>query len=64
MEVVKKKSKLWYVVPLVTQIFGGVVVYFILRKSDNKLARNCLKVGIINSGIQVSASILGKIFFS
>jgi hypothetical protein len=42
----KKASYLWYALSIVFAIIGGVIAYFVLRKSDPKKARNCLLLGI------------------
>ena len=42
----KKRSNFWYLLPLVFAIFGGVIAYFVLRKTDPSKARNCLLIGI------------------
>jgi len=42
----KKRSLLWYVLPVFFQIVGGLVVYYKLRKNDATTARNSLLVGI------------------
>jgi len=46
---VKKRSPLWYELPLLFAIIGGVIAYLIIRKDDPKRARNCLYIGIILS---------------
>lgn len=43
---VQKRSNFWYLLPLVFAIFGGVIAYFVLRKTDPSKARNCLLIGI------------------
>jgi len=45
----KKRSPLWYELPIFFSIVGGAVAYFIIRKDDPKRARNCLYIGIIFS---------------
>jgi len=42
----KKRSLLWYVLPVFFQVIGGLVVYYKLRKSDATTARNSLFVRI------------------
>jgi len=55
----KKASYLWYVLPIVFAIIGGVIAYFVLRKSDPKKARNCLLLGIgmVVLGIAINTSV-------
>lgn len=42
----QNRSNFWYILPLIFAIFGGVIAYFVLRKSDPKKARYCLLIGI------------------
>jgi signal peptidase len=39
---IKKRSPLWYELPLAFSIIGGIIAYFAIRKDDPKKARNCL----------------------
>lgn len=64
MEVVKKRSKLWYIVPLVFSVVGGIILYFILRNSDKKLAGNCFKIGVLNFVLQFVISIAIQMFIT
>ena len=49
MSQVKKRSPLWYELPLLFAIVGGVIAYFKIKKDDPKKARNCIYLGIIFS---------------
>ena len=42
---VKKRSPLWYELPLLFSIIGGIIAYYKIRKDDPKKARNCLIIG-------------------
>ena len=42
---VKKRSPLWYELPLILSIIGGIIAYYKIRKDDPKKARNCLIIG-------------------
>ena len=44
---IKNRSPLWYELPLIFTIFGGIIAYFKIKKDDPKKARNCLILGII-----------------
>ncbi len=59
---VKKRSPLWYELPLLFAIVGGVIAYFIIRKDDPKRARNCIIIGIIFS-VALPFFIGGQIVF-
>jgi len=43
----KTRSILWYILPALTSIIGGVIAYFILREDDPSKAKNCLWLGIV-----------------
>ena len=47
----RKRSGLWYLLPIFFSIIGGVIAYFVLKEDDPKLAKNCLILGIIITGI-------------
>jgi len=40
-------SKWWYLVPIIFGIIGGLILYFAMRENSPKMAKNCLKIGII-----------------
>ncbi|QLH11929.1 hypothetical protein DSQ20_08515 [Nitrosarchaeum sp. AC2] len=41
------RSNWWYLLPIFLGIIGGLIAYFVLKKDDAKLAKNCLIVGVI-----------------
>ena len=41
------KSKWWYLLPIFFSIIGGIIAYFVLKKDDPQLAKNCFIVGVI-----------------
>ncbi len=43
----RRRSNLWYVLPIFLNIIGGVIVYFAIRQDDPSKAKNCLWLGII-----------------
>ncbi|MBI3639534.1 MAG: signal peptidase I [Thaumarchaeota archaeon] len=44
---IKTRSPLWYELPLLFFIIGGLIAYFKIRKDDPRKARNCLLLGIL-----------------
>ena len=50
----KTRSKWWFLLPILFHIIGGVIAYFVIRDDDPKLAKNCLWLGIIISGIEIA----------
>jgi len=44
---IRQRSRIWYLLPIIFSIFGGVIAYFIIRQDDSSKAKNCLWLGII-----------------
>jgi 2-hydroxy-6-oxonona-2,4-dienedioate hydrolase len=44
---VKRRSRLWYLLPIFLSVVGGVIAYFVLKESDPITARNTLRVGFM-----------------
>ena len=44
--IIKKKSKFWYLFPIIFGLLGGAIAYFALRKSDPSKAKICLILGL------------------
>jgi len=61
----KQRSKAWFLLPIFFGVIGGIIAYFILRKSDPQKAKNCLYLGLVLMfigiifNIIISASIPG-----
>ena len=51
---IKTRSRWWFLLPILFHIIGGVIAYFVIRDDDPKLAKNCLWLGIIISGIEIA----------
>jgi len=54
----RTRSKVWYVLPVIIGIIGGLIAYFAVKKDDPKLGKNCLIVGIIALVINIGISII------
>jgi len=52
------RSKIWYVLPVLMGIIGGLIAYFAVKKDDPKLGKNCLIVGIITFVINIGVGIV------
>ena len=50
---IRRRSSLWFLLPIMFNIFGGVVAYFVIRDDDPKRARSCLLLGAILATIPV-----------
>jgi len=46
---IRKRSPLWYELPILFSIFGGLISYFAIRKDDPIKAKRCIIVGIVFS---------------
>ncbi len=43
----KNPSKAWYLLPIFLGIIGGLIMYFVLRRDDTRMAQNGLLLGVI-----------------
>jgi hypothetical protein len=43
-----KYSKLWFIAPIIFNIFGGIVAYFAIKNDDPKDAKKMLIIGVIS----------------
>jgi hypothetical protein len=50
---VKRRSSFWFLLPIIFNVIGGVIAFFVIREDDPKKARNCLYLGIILAAIPV-----------
>jgi hypothetical protein len=51
---IRKRSSLWFLLPVFFNIIGGVIAYFIIKEDDPSKAKNCLWLGIILSAISIA----------
>ncbi len=42
-----RRSGLWYLLPIIFGIIGGVIAYFVIKQDDPGKAKNCLYLGIV-----------------
>ena len=54
----KRRSNLWFLLPIFLGLIGGIIAYFVLRQDDPKKAKNCLYLGIILAIIGLSLNVL------
>lgn len=43
----KKTSWIWYLLPILFSILGGIIGYFLLKDKDAKTAKNLIIVGLV-----------------
>ncbi|MDH2907000.1 MAG: hypothetical protein PXX83_02765 [Candidatus Nitrosotalea sp.] len=50
---VKRRSSFWFLLPIVFNVVGGIIAFFVIREDDPRKARNCLYLGIILAAIPI-----------
>jgi hypothetical protein len=53
MSEVKNRSGLWYLLPIIFGIIGGVIAWFVIKDDDPKKAKNCLYLGLVLLAINI-----------
>jgi hypothetical protein len=51
-------SGVWYLLPILFGLIGGIIAWVIIRKKDSKKAKNCLIVGIVMIAIGILVNLL------
>ena len=63
MSVEKRRSRLWFLMPVIFGLIGTAIAYFVLRDDDPKLAKNCLYLGLVLFGIGILTTVVFKPHF-
>lgn len=50
---VRRRSSFWFLLPILFNILGGLVAYFVIRDDDPRKARSCLLLGGILAAIPI-----------
>ena len=58
MSVEKRRSRLWFLMPVMFGLIGTAIAYFVLRDDDPKLAKNCLYLGLVLFGIGILTTVV------
>ncbi len=53
-----RRSGLWYLLPIIFGIIGGIIAYFVIKQDDPDKAKNCLYLGIVLLIIDIVAGLL------
>lgn len=54
----RKRSSLWFLLPILLSVIGGLIAYFIIKEDDPKKAKNCLLLGIILTAISFAIFVI------
>ena len=50
---IRGRSSLWFLLPIIFNVVGGVIAYYIIKEDDPKKAKNCLYLGLILTVIPI-----------
>ena len=50
---IRRRSTLWFLLPIVFNVLGGIVAYFAIRDDDPKRAKSCLLLGVVLATIPI-----------
>jgi uncharacterized membrane protein len=53
MSEIKNRSGLWYLLPIIFGIIGGVIAWFVIKDNDPKKAKNCIYLGLVLLAINI-----------
>ena len=55
---VRRRNNLWLLLPILLNVIGGVIAYFIIKDDDPRKAKNCLWLGIILTAISFAIFVI------
>jgi len=50
---VRRRSAWWFLLPILFNVIGGVIAYFVIKDDDPRRAKSCLWLGIILTAIGI-----------
>ncbi|WP_101477937.1 hypothetical protein [Candidatus Nitrosotalea bavarica] len=50
---VKRRSSFWFLLPIIFNVAGGIIAFFVIKEDDLKKAKNCLYLGLILAAIPI-----------
>ena len=54
----RKRSWVWFLLPVFVQIIGGIIAYYALKPDEPRMAKDCLYIGIVLSAIHFGTFLL------
>ena len=54
----RKRSWLWFLLPVFIQVIGGIIAYYALKPDEPRMAKDCLYIGIVLSAINFGTFLL------
>ena len=60
----RPRSDLWYILPILSGVIGGLISYFAIKYDEPKKARNCLFLGITLTMIPIILMMIPLLIFS
>jgi hypothetical protein len=54
----KSRSSMWYLLPILVGMIGGIIAYLVIRKDDPRKAKNCICIGLVMMLIGIIFNIL------
>lgn len=51
---VRRRSSLWFLLPIFFGVIGGIISYFVIKEDDPKRAKSCLYLGIILAAVGIA----------
>lgn len=58
MQIERTRSRWWFLLPIILNIVGGVIAYFVLRHDDPSKAKNCLILGAALLAVSIATNML------
>lgn len=58
---IRNRSSLWFLLPILFNVVGGIIAYFIIKEDDPKKAKNCLYLGIILAVIPIALILISMV---
>ena len=54
----KGPSKAWYLLPIFFGIIGGVIMFFVIKDEDRKMAKNGVILGVILTFVGIAIAVI------